>query len=55
MHANWSEEVRKFLEQAVSKYKRQKAFTSVKEMLKDLPSAKAGTADRYIRDFRDRS
>jgi hypothetical protein len=50
---NWSEEVRKFIEERVREYKREKALKEIDNLLKDLPSPERGTASRYVREDRD--
>jgi hypothetical protein len=50
---NWSEEVRRFMEERMREYKREKALKEIDAMLKDVPSPERGTASRYVREDRD--
>ena len=50
---NWSEEVRRFIEERVREYKREKALREIDAVLKDVPSPECGTASRYVRADRD--
>jgi hypothetical protein len=50
---NWSEEVRRFIEDRMREYKREKALREIDALLKDLPSPERGTASRYVRADRD--
>ncbi len=50
---NWSEEVRRFLEERVREYEQLEAIRELEEALKTLPQAPRGTALRYVREDRD--
>ncbi len=50
---NWSEEIRKFIEEKVREYKRMKALEEIDTMLASLPRARRGTARNYVREDRD--
>ena len=50
---NWSEEVRRFIEDRMREYKREKALREIDALLKDVPSPERGTASRYMREDRD--
>lgn len=50
---NWSEEVRRFIEERMREYKREKALREIDAMLKDVSSSERGTASRYVREDRD--
>ena len=50
---NWSEEVRRFIEERMREYKREKALKEIDVMLKDMPSPERGTAAGYVREDRD--
>ncbi len=50
---NWSEEVRRFLEERVREYEQLEAIRELEETLKTLPQAPRGTALRYVREDRD--
>ncbi len=52
---NWSEEVRRFIEDKVREYKRGKALEKIDSMLKNVPPSEKGTASRYVREDRDRN
>lgn len=53
MDINWSEEIRKFIEKRIRKYRKLKALEEIDSMLSDIPETKAGTAKGYVRDDRD--
>lgn len=50
---NWSEEVRRFIEERMREYKRERALREIDALLKDVPSPERGTASRYVREDRD--
>ncbi len=50
---NWSEEVRRFLEERIREYEQLEAIRELEEALKTLPQAPRGTALRYVREDRD--
>jgi hypothetical protein len=50
---NWSEEVRRFIEDKVKEYKKGKALEEIDSMLKNLPTPERGTASKYVREDRD--
>jgi len=50
---NWSEEVRKFLEEKVKEYSRKKALREVRAVIESLPEVPRGTITRYVREDRD--
>ncbi len=50
---NWSEEVRKFIEEKIREYKRMKALEEIDVMLSNIPKAKKCTARNYVREDRD--
>jgi len=50
---NWSEEVRRFIEERVREYKREKALKEIDALLKDVPRPERGTASRYVREDRE--
>jgi hypothetical protein len=50
---NWSEEMRRFIEERVREYKREKALREIDALLKDVPSPESGTAARYVREDRE--
>lgn len=50
---NWSEEIRKFIEEKVREHRRMKALEEIDAMLTGLPRARRGTARNYVREDRD--
>ena len=50
---NWSEEVRKFLEEKVKEYSRKKALRDVRAVIESLPEVLRGTVTKYVREDRD--
>jgi len=53
LEINWSEEVRRFIENKVKEYKRKRALEEIDSMLKNVPTPEKGTAARYVREDRD--
>lgn len=53
LEINWSEEVRRFIEDKVKEYKRKRALEEIDSMLKNVPPSEKGTASRYVREDRD--
>jgi len=53
LEINWSEEVRRFIEDKVKEYKRKRALEEIDSMLKNVPPPEKGTASRYVREDRD--
>lgn len=49
----WSEEIRKFIEMRIKKYKKEEAIRKIDNILKMLPETPKGTASRYVREDRD--
>jgi metal-responsive CopG/Arc/MetJ family transcriptional regulator len=52
---NWSDEIRKFLEDRVREYHRMKVISEIHQLITSLPEAEIGTAAEYMRDDRDRN
>ena len=52
-HVNWSEEVRKFLEEKVREYEAKITLNEIDQHLKDLPELPKGTIVGWIRRDRD--
>ena len=50
---NWSDEIRRFLEEKVKEYHRKKVLNEIHQLIESLPEAKVGTAADYVRDDRD--
>ena len=53
LEINWSEEVRRFIEDKVKEYKRKRALEEIDSMLKNVSTPEKGTASRYVREDRD--
>ena len=49
----WSEEIRKFIEMRIKKYKKEEAIRKIDNILKMLPETPKGTASRHVREDRD--
>ncbi|MEN2974969.1 MAG: CopG family transcriptional regulator [Candidatus Caldarchaeales archaeon] len=52
-HVNWSEEIRRFIEQRVNVYERLKAIEELENLILGLPESPRGTASAYVREDRD--
>lgn len=52
-YVNWSEEIRRFLEERVRELRRKRVLEEARRVIKRLPEAPPGTAARYVRDDRD--
>ncbi len=52
-YVNWSEEIRRFLEQKVRELKQLKAIQELEELIEKLPPLPRGIAARYVREDRD--
>ncbi|NPA97134.1 MAG: CopG family transcriptional regulator [Crenarchaeota archaeon] len=50
---NWSEEVRKFLEERVREIEQEVAVRELEELIEKLPEVPRGTVTRYVREDRD--
>ena len=50
---NWSEKVRKLIEDTVNMQKKKRALEMARKLLEGTPSAPSGTAAKYIREDRD--
>lgn len=53
INANWSKEVRRFIEQNVKRHRRNRAMDEIVASFQNRPTIKAGTAARLIREDRD--
>lgn len=51
--ANWSKEVRYFIEQSVKKHKKKQILEEIKASMKDMPTLPSGTAAKLVREDRD--
>lgn len=52
-YVNWSEEIRRFLEERVRELERLRVIEEVEELIKTLPEVPRGTAPSYVREDRD--
>ncbi|RLE96126.1 MAG: CopG family transcriptional regulator [Thermoprotei archaeon] len=52
-HINWSEELRRFVENRIREYEQQRAIEELEELIKRLPPSPRGTAHEYVREDRD--
>ncbi|MCS7128004.1 MAG: CopG family transcriptional regulator [Sulfolobales archaeon] len=50
---NWSEEIRKFIEEKVREYERLRVIEDVENLIKTLPEMPRGTVTLYVREDRD--
>ncbi len=53
INVNWSEEIRRFIEEKIKEYRKLKALEEIDSMLSDIPEVRAGTAKNYVREDRD--
>ena len=51
---NWSEEVRRFIEERVRMLEQVKAIEELEENIRKLPKVPRGTTVKYVREDRDR-
>jgi hypothetical protein len=50
---NWSEEIRRFIEDKILEAERENTLSKLEELIKQLPTVPRGTAARYVREDRD--
>ena len=50
---NWSDVIRRFIEETVSRYEVEEAVRRVEEDLRDVPELPPGTASKWIRVDRE--
>ncbi len=50
---NWSEEVRRFIEERVREYEQAKAIEELESIIRRLPEVPRGTVTGYVREDRD--
>jgi len=50
---NWSEEIRKFLQNKVKEYHRKKVISELHKIIEGFPEVERGTAAKYVREDRD--
>lgn len=51
---NWSEEIRKFIKNKIEERKKRKVLQEVVSYVQTLPKAPKGTAQKLVREDRDR-
>ncbi|MEL9940660.1 MAG: CopG family transcriptional regulator [Ignisphaera sp.] len=52
-YADWSEEIRKFIERRVEELHRVRVLEEVRKVVEQLPEVSRGTVTRYVREDRD--
>ena len=52
-YVNWSEEIRRFLEERVRELRRKRVLEEARRVIERLPEAPSGTAAGYVREDRD--
>ena len=52
-YVNWSEEIRRFLEERVRELRRKRVLEEARRVIERLPEARRGTAAGYVREDRD--
>ncbi len=52
-YVNWSEEIRRFLEERVRELRRKHVLEEARRVIERLPEAPRGTATGYVREDRD--
>jgi len=50
---NWSEEVRKFIENRIREYEQARAIEELEKIINRLPEVPKGTVTKYVREDRD--
>lgn len=50
---NWSEEIRKFIEERVTQYEIDELFKRIEDHLRDVPELPRGTIVRWLRSERE--
>ena len=50
---NWSEEIRRFIEERVRELRRRRVLEEARRVIERLPETPRGTATRYVRGDRD--
>ncbi|MEQ9715096.1 MAG: type II toxin-antitoxin system VapB family antitoxin [Candidatus Asgardarchaeia archaeon] len=50
---NWSKEIREFIKAKIKQYEKEKAISELIELIKSLPTAPKGTAQKLLREDRD--
>ena len=52
-YVNWSEEIRRFLEERVRELRRRRVLEEARRVIERIPEAPKGTAAGYVREDRD--
>ena len=52
-HVNWSEEIRRFLEERVKELRRKRVLEEARKIIDSLSELSPGTATGYVREDRD--
>jgi hypothetical protein len=50
---NWSEEIRRFIENKILEAERENTLSKLEELINQLPTVSRSTAVRYVREDRD--
>ncbi|MGQ4891282.1 MAG: hypothetical protein ACP6IP_02220 [Candidatus Njordarchaeia archaeon] len=50
---NWSREIREFIRRKIEEFEKKKAVDEAIELIKTLPTAPSGTAEKLVREDRD--
>lgn len=50
---NWSEEIRRFIENKILEAERENTLSRLEELINQLPTVSRGTAARYVREDRE--
>ncbi len=52
-HINWSEELRRFVENRIKEFEQEKTIEELEEIIRKIPPSPKGTATKYVREDRD--
>jgi len=52
-YINWSEELRRFVEERIREIEQERAIEELEEVIRRLPSSPKGVANKYVREDRD--
>ncbi len=52
-NVNWSEEIRRFIEEKIAQYEAEELLEKIREHLKDVPELPRGTVTRWLRSDRE--
>ena len=53
LNINWSEEIRRFIEQRIREEEKAKLLDEIDSFLKNVPELESGKATKLVRDSRD--